>query len=62
MDNEERALLTAKRWKNKTGTCWADGSGLDDGSVGAAVAFLGGRHAAEPGTRWSREMEGGSSF
>ena len=36
---KEDALRTAKEWSDHQGTVWTDGSRLEDGAVGAALAF-----------------------
>ena len=39
LEKKEEALKTAKEWTNQESTIWTDGSRLEDGSVGAAVAY-----------------------
>ena len=39
VERKEEVLKTAKEWKDLSGTVWTDGSRLEDGKVGAAVAW-----------------------
>ena len=38
-EEEEEALRTAKRWRNRERTNWTDGSRLDDGRVGVVAVW-----------------------
>ena len=39
VENKEEALRTAEEWQDQSDTVWTDGSRLENGAVGAAVAF-----------------------
>ena len=39
VDKKDEALRTAKEWSSHQGTIWTDGSRLENGAVGAALAF-----------------------
>ena len=52
VERKEEALETAKKWseEDQNDTVWTDGSRLENGSVGAAVAFKEGGNWKEEGT------------
>ena len=48
--SKEEALRTAREWQDLSDTVWADGPRLENGKVGAAVAFWERRRWARRGT------------
>ena len=59
VERKEEALETAKGWseEDQTNTVWTDGSRLEDGSVGAAVAFREGGSWKEEGVYLGKNKE-----
>ena len=39
VESKEDALRTAREWRDRPCTVWTDGSRMENGAVGAAVAF-----------------------
>ena len=39
LNRKEEALKTAKEWQDRDRTIWTDGTRLEDGSIGAAIAL-----------------------
>ena len=57
VENKEEALRAAKEWEDQSGTIWTDGSRLEDGAVGAALAFKDGGRWVKRGTYLGKNKE-----
>ena len=57
VDKKEDAIKTAKEWSDHQGTVWNDGSRLECGAVGAALAFRTGERWVKRGTCLGKNKE-----
>ena len=57
VEKKEEALRVAREWQDQSGTIWTDGPRLENGAVGAAVAFRDSRGWVKRGTYLGKNKE-----